>query len=90
MVQVNVPYQYRVPPRRQQVGGSARPRTWLIVALALAGVASAVMNVYQYKHPHVIYVILEPVVKKEALKDSGALDGDGACELSWTYCWKRT
>lgn len=24
------------------------------------------------------------------LKDAGALDDEGACELSWAYCWRRT
>lgn len=25
-----------------------------------------------------------------SLKDAGALDDDGSCDLSWAYCWRRT
>lgn len=29
----------------------------------------------------------KPVVE---LREAGALNGDGACELSWAICWRRT
>jgi hypothetical protein len=96
-IDVNVPWQYR------QRGAAARPRTWLVIALFLVGVASAALNVYQYAHPRVLIYLMHPesgtpqpevsTVPPEPQKekaDSGALDTDGSCDLSWSYCWKTT
>lgn len=88
-------------PLKAQRGGSAGPRTWLVLALLLAGLMSAAMNVRQYRERLVMIEAFKQLTPSSpaddadsaphavAEADSGELN-DGPCNLSWTLCWHRT
>jgi hypothetical protein len=74
----------------RQRGGKLRVQGWLLAVLLATATASAALNVYQYKHPRTVVYLMHPEsgeIRKERA-DSGALDGEMSCTLSWSGCWK--
>lgn len=64
-------------------------RKALLVALAVLAAGAVGFNVgLAVSGP--LRVKCEGPKQHVVLKDSGALDGESACELSWAYCWRRT
>lgn len=83
--------------KAHQRGGRGGARTWLVLLLLAAGLASGAMNVHQYRQRQMIlevfkrYVIesLQAPAAPAEPADSGEIF-DGPCDLSWTLCWQRT
>ena len=87
----NLPYQYRVKER----GGPVNK--WLLVALLIAGLASAAMNVYLMRHRSIVVnYTSQPVAPKAHTDEVGRVhifpdDGwDGACVTLGHFCWTKT
>jgi hypothetical protein len=84
----------------KQRGGAAKPRTWILIALLVAGLASAAMNIYLMRHQTIEIIYTSPVLPTTQVKDNTDADvgvvhilndgGMGVCTFADAICWTRT